>query len=64
MTQSISELKEQLTLDSANLEAAQASIREALANGEQARKAKRDVAGQVKTQIFQRNELEHEVKVQ
>lgn len=64
MKQQISELKEQLALDSVNLEATQTSIREALANGEQARKAKRDVAGQVKTQIFKRNELEHEVKVQ
>lgn len=31
---------------------------------ESARKTKRDIAGEVKTQIFKKNELEHEMRVQ
>ena len=46
------------------MEATQTSTREALIKIESARKIKRNIAGEVKTQIFKKNELEHEVKVQ
>lgn len=64
MTKQIAELKKQLVVIEADLETTQVSMREALVKSEQARKTKRDIAGEVKTQIFKQNELEHEVKVQ